>query len=237
MRVEIKTKELDAIQTVGELLQQTRLHKQVDICDASAELKISPMYLQALEQGQYDKLPCLIYTRNFVKNYATWLNLDSSVVLMLFEKEWNLHAKLSSPQEMEVKESIKRSDFWKLPRWISLGVSALGVMAILTYFGYELYQLRQPPMLTIMTPEAELVIDKQLVEIQGQSEPEVVLSINNQTVLSDSQGYFKEQIALQPGLNIIKVKAKKKHSDEAIVYRKVIVEDKTQFTQAEDTSG
>ena len=100
----------------------------------------------------------------------------------------------------------------------------------MTYLGHGFYNLRQAPDLVIETPTEELMLDKQIVEIAGISDPEAELFINNQSILSDQEGGFLERVALQPGLNIIEITAKKKYSRENTQFRKIIVESPSSFS-------
>jgi len=235
-RVQFETKSLDVIQTVAELFVYTRSQTGLTVDEIARHLQISPFYLEALEEGNYGKLPSYVYTRNFVRCYGQYLGLRTEPLLALFEQEWTLFEK-HQQQLFPVNRSrlgISRSDFWTLPRWLRWAGASLLVVAIFGYLGFELYDLRQPPLLSIYTPQEELITDKQVVEISGKTEPEVTLSINNQTVLSDVEGNFTERVTLQPGLNVIEIGARKKYSRESSVYRKVIVQEKQTFTNAQE---
>ncbi len=232
-KIQFQQKSLASVQTVAELFRNTREELRLDIEEIARELQISPLYLDALEKGSYGQLPCLIYTRNFVKSYARVLRLPNDEVVKQFEKEWVLFSKHQQPLLQDHSEkSVNKKDLWRMPRWIRWGISTLAILAIVTYLGSELYALRQPPELTVYSPDEEVMTDKQLIEIAGQTEPEVALSINNQTILSDTDGNFEEIITLQPGLNVIEIKAQKKYSQVSKVYRKVIVENQPVMTDS-----
>lgn len=236
LRVSFETKKLEAIQTLAELLVHAREQSGKTVADAAQVLQISPLYIEALESGEYQKLPCYVYTRNFVKKYGKWLKLNLKSLVETFDQEWQLFTKMQTSLPLPEKQTINRTDFWKMPRWFRWVGASLVVTAMLSYLGHELYSLRQAPMLVVDTPQEEMVTDRQLVQITGATEPEVEISINQQTILSDSDGNFSEMVALQPGLNLIEVSAKKKYSDEATVYRKIIV-DQNVFTQAPGHEG
>lgn len=232
-KIQFQQKSLATVQTVAELFRHTREELRLDVQEIARELQISPLYLEALEKGSYGQLPCLIYTRNFVKSYARALQLPLEDVVKQFEKEWVLFSKHQQPLLQDQSEkSVSNKDLWRMPRWIRWGISTLGILAIITYLGSELYALRQPPELTVFSPEEEVMTDKQLIEIAGQTEPEVSLSINDQKILSDTDGNFEEMITLQPGLNVIEIKAQKKYSQVSKVYRKVIVENQPVMTDS-----
>lgn len=227
-----RSKPVSAIQTVAELLVFARQQRQASVEDAARDLQISSFYIEALEQGDYARLPCLIYSRNFVKQYGAWLGLHVPPLVTLFEEEWKLFEKLQ-PVLINVprrRMGVKSSDLWKLPRYARLAVATTVVCAVIAYLGLELYQLRQPPQLVVDSPAEEQLLTKQLVQVRGQTEPEAEISINNQIILTNAQGRFNENVALLPGVNVIEIQAKKKYSRESKVYRKIIVTEQPTIT-------
>lgn len=227
-----KSKSITAIQTVAELLVFARTQRQSTVDEAAAELQISPFYLEAMEQGDYARLPSLVYSRNFIRQYGTWLGLHVPPLVTLFEEEWKLFEKLQ-PVLIDVPRrplGIKSSDLWKLPRYARLAMASTIVLALFAYLGLELYQLRQPPVLTVESPSEEQMVARQLVQVRGQTEPEAEILINNQSITSDAEGRFNEKVALLPGVNIIQIQAKKKYSRENKVYRKIIVAEQPTIT-------
>lgn len=224
MTVKFHSKPVSTIETLGELLVFSRNQQGLTIEHAAQELQISPFYLEALERGEYGKLPCLVYSRNFVREYGNWLGLNVGPLLELFEQEWALFEKLQkSLPAMPTRQGVKKSDLWKLPRLFRWMGASLVICSVFTYLGWELYQLRLPPKLVLVSPSAEELIHKQIVDVKGQTEPEATIMINNQPVLSDAQGNFNEKIALQPGLNVIEVQAHRKYSRENVQYRRIMV--------------
>ncbi len=230
-KITFTEKTVSSIQTLGEIFASARQEQQESLDDIAVFLQISCFYLEALEAGNYAGLPSKIYTRNFVKKYAQFLQLDVQAMLKMFEHEWTLFEKhqlrlLDAPKE----KGVKSTDLWKMPSWLRWSGATLLTFSILTYLGHGLYNLRQAPELVIASPSEELMLDKQIVEIAGISDPEAELFINNQSILSDQEGGFLETVALQPGLNIIEITAKKKYSRENTQYRKIIVESPSTFT-------
>ncbi len=68
------------LKELGSLLQQQRLHKGINISDVAAETKISPHYLDAIEQGNAGRLPHTAFAKGFIRNYARFLGLDTPAV-------------------------------------------------------------------------------------------------------------------------------------------------------------
>ena len=62
--------------SVGETLRRERVRRNLDLKQVSDELKISTRFLQAMEAGEFDKLPGGVFAKAFVRQYAQLLGLD-----------------------------------------------------------------------------------------------------------------------------------------------------------------
>ena len=72
---------------VGSLLRRKREQKERTIADVAAELNIRAAYIEALEQGRFDKLPGKAYAIGFLRSYAEYLTLDSKDLVRRFKDE------------------------------------------------------------------------------------------------------------------------------------------------------
>src|SRR5260370_10471511 len=61
---------------IGETLRRERLRRNLESDEISRELKISPKFLEAIEDQQFDKLPGGVFAKSFVRQYARLLGLD-----------------------------------------------------------------------------------------------------------------------------------------------------------------
>jgi transcriptional regulator with XRE-family HTH domain len=66
---------------IGERLRAERVRRKRSIDDISRETRISPKMLEAIEREDFERLPGLLFTRNFVKQYALALGLDAEPLL------------------------------------------------------------------------------------------------------------------------------------------------------------
>jgi cytoskeleton protein RodZ len=63
---------------IGETLRQARLRLGVDLNQVAQKTKINRRFLEAIEAGDFDKLPGGVFARMFVKQYADALGLDGA---------------------------------------------------------------------------------------------------------------------------------------------------------------
>ncbi|MFQ5381975.1 MAG: helix-turn-helix domain-containing protein, partial [Dehalococcoidia bacterium] len=61
---------------IGEALRTARLDLGVDLRRASADTRISRLFLEALEEERFSELPAAVYVRGFLRSYAGYLGLD-----------------------------------------------------------------------------------------------------------------------------------------------------------------
>ncbi|MTI12980.1 helix-turn-helix domain-containing protein [Sansalvadorimonas verongulae] len=74
----------DKFLRAGQALAEARMNKGLSLEDVSARLKISPPYLQALENCEYDQLPGTAFVRGYLRSYARLVELDENHILALY---------------------------------------------------------------------------------------------------------------------------------------------------------
>lgn len=72
---------------IGEILRKEREQQKLTIQDVEQATSIRALYIEALEQGEYDKLPGEVYAKGFIKNYANFLNLNGDDMVKKFIME------------------------------------------------------------------------------------------------------------------------------------------------------
>lgn len=66
---------------IGDLFKQRRQEMQISLKDAENSTSIRMVYLQAIEDGELQKLISPIYAQGFVKQYAVLLGLDGDSII------------------------------------------------------------------------------------------------------------------------------------------------------------
>lgn len=93
----------------GEILKEERIKKGLSLREVSDKIKISPNFLDAIENNNLHYLPGGFFTRNFVRAYARVLGLNDEKIL----KEFNLVNEPFKIEKIE-KEKHKRTGFLPL---------------------------------------------------------------------------------------------------------------------------
>jgi cytoskeleton protein RodZ len=85
-QIEASTTSL-TLQGVGQILMQAREKAGMTVEEASAQLRISPNQVRAIESGDSDALPISVYARGFVRNYAKLLKINSQPLLQAYSPQ------------------------------------------------------------------------------------------------------------------------------------------------------
>ena len=213
-------------QTVGEKLQAARETLGLTLKQAANSLKIGTKYLQALENNAYNLIPGEVYAKNFIKVYSQFLQLEPKEFLSQYKSEQRIYDKTKKVKTGDFKTPVARvPKFYLLvtPKILRGLITLILAMAVLGYLGVKIYAIVTPPDLLIESPLDSLEIKTSFIEVTGRTEPEAILKINGQQVVTDEQGNFSETIDLLDGVNIIEITAEKRHGRQQKVYRQVIV--------------
>ena len=203
--------------TLGEKLKKLRGEKRIALGEVSRVTKIRVEYLQCLEDGKYDELPADVYVRGFLKSYADFLGVDEHSLVKLFEKEKGIKKNLEkgkNPVKTDSKVAPNISAFIFTPKKIVLFFVALIVFGAFFYLYREAGSLTDTPRLIILSPEQNSQVEKNSVSLEGKTDKDASVYVNDQLVLVDDNGKFKEDISLQAGINVIRVRAVNKFQKE-----------------------
>ena len=203
---------------VGQQLKARRQALRLSLAQVEVDTKIRGKFLSALEAGDYGSLPNDIYSRGFVQHYASHLGLDGSDIAAQYvlERGGVAQADTKRPKLVGSKRLVFTGRIVTV-----IGVIAV-VVAVLWYLLWQFSALAAPPTLTITQPDADMVLVGAVITVAGRSTPGTDVSVNDSPVLSDTDGNFSEKVALQDGINAIRVAARSKLGKTTTVTRHVL---------------
>lgn len=199
------------IDTVGEELKRARKEKKISLEQASAKTSINKKYLKALEDGKSEKLPQGIYGKNFLKEYALFLRLDTDSIIEMYEKDAE-EKNEANQKNIFSKEIPKAYYFLSTPRIIKNIIIILILFVCIAYLGYYLKNIFSPPELLIISPLDNITIEDTSISINGQTEPGAEVIVNGEPILIKPDGSFDKELSLKYGLNTVSITAQKKYS-------------------------
>jgi len=110
---------------VGTVLREARSRRKVELSEVEAATRIRHRYLRAIEHEEWDVLPGGVYTRGFIRTYASFLGLDGDRLVSDYRESvepW--HRSADAPQPRPEGGSAPSG-----PRGVAIG--ALVVTAVI----------------------------------------------------------------------------------------------------------
>lgn len=75
---------------VGEILRRSRLEFGQSLADVSEVIRIKSAQLDAIEKGEFHKLPGKVYAIGFIRTYSEYLGLDGDKMVELFRVQFRV---------------------------------------------------------------------------------------------------------------------------------------------------
>lgn len=210
--------------TIGDKLKNARIEQSGILEKISRKINIDVKYLRALEMNDYNKFSDNFYCKKILKKYVDFLNLDFESINNLLLEEMNIVKVNHKKTDIFLTKKIKWKNFIIFPK-LSKGIIIIFlVLTCLSYLWFTLQSVFSPPELAILNPvQNNLVIDEKYVIINGVADPETKIRINDNMVLSDTDGEFSKEVNLKNGINNVVIVASKKYSKENIVKKQILV--------------
>lgn len=208
--------------TLGEKLGKLRSERRISLSEISRATKIQVKYLEYLEEGAYEKLPADVYVKGFLRNYSEFLGIDEKILIKLYEKERGIKNNLEKGKKAKKGnlpvggEKINISSFVVTPRILAAGAIVILVLGGFFYLYKEIGSFASTPRLVILSPEKNYSTSGNSVEVSGATDRDAKVFINEQPVLINDEGNFRETLTVQNGANTITIRAVNRFEREAI---------------------
>jgi cytoskeleton protein RodZ len=152
---------------ISETLRQARLRSGVDLDKLAAKTKINPRYLEAIERGEFEKLPGGIFARMFIKQYADAVGLDGASFAEEYARSSQFGSSTPAYQAKTFSESQSNfqpripsfsaiSDSSRNERLTSMLSSLIWVVAAILVCAGAYYALAHLPSRTVVREETSV---------------------------------------------------------------------------------
>lgn len=208
---------------VGDILKKRRIEKNLTLEDIERRTKIRKKFLQAIENDDYSLFSSSTYLRGFIKNYSDFLNLPTQEILAIFRREFD-----ENEQVGIIPKGLSEPLQVPLTRLTPTKISFIAAVTLLILFFVYLIKgyisVTGVPELVVMTPKAgeKVIIEKVLVE--GKTDPNARITINNQEVLVNQDGNFSKEVTIGKNTTSLTIVAENKEGKKAIIERIIEVE-------------
>ena len=96
---------------LGDKLRAERERQNLTIKDIEQGTSIRALYIECIEKGEYESLPGEVYTKGFIRNYATFLKLDADAFVQEFNQERHPEAVLQAQEQAAEEPTAKEDSF------------------------------------------------------------------------------------------------------------------------------
>lgn len=210
------------MRTIGQLLKEAREAKLYTLDEVEKHTKIRKELLRALENNDYEKLPPLTFIQGFVKNYGKFLGLESDKLLAVLRRDFE--ATKHPPSVMEsFSKPLGKKRFLVTPSRL---IGAVVAIIIVTFFAYLWFEYRQfvgSPVLEVNSPSQGQTVEVTTISVEGITDPDSKVTINDQQIGLDTEGKFKEEVKLSSSVNTISIVSTSKFGQSTKVERTVYI--------------
>lgn len=206
--------------SLGEELRRRRTFKKLGIDEVAQTLGIRREYLLAMEEENFNSLPAGLYGKNFLKKYASFLEVDKELITKFLQETTDDRTE-TDPFSQKI---LKRNKFLIFPKIIRNLLIGLAVLVCFLYLIFYFKKIVLPPELIVNQPEKNLMIKESSILVSGHTEKEAEVKINGELILNNNDGQFSQTVNLKKGVNTLTISAKKKYSQENIITRQILVE-------------
>lgn len=212
------------MRTVGEILKRARTEKKLDFEDIEKAIKIRKKFLIALEENAWDKLPSLPYIKGFIRNYSLYLGLKPDEMVAIFRRHFRDKEKtglLPSGLTHPLDEPVFRFT----PQ---IGLIGIVIAFLVLFSGYLFFQYlsyTNPPNLVVTKPLEGEIIQTNKIQVDGKTDADAVISINNQKIALSGNGEFSTTLLLSPGVNSIIIESTSKSEKKKTITRTIQIQE------------
>ena len=210
------------MKTIGTYLKELRLTSKLSLEDISKQTKIRIDYLEAIEKDNFKVLPAAAFVKGFIRNYTLAVKGDPEKSMAIFRRDFDQNQKgkvvprgLAEPVETNVR-------FWS-PRTTSAIVVLFGVVLLGIYMLRQVFTLVSAPELIIISPEEGQIFETEMVNVQGKTKSDAVVTVNNQQIVVDSNGDFQLTLDLDSGEHTILVETESRDGKSREAVRTIVV--------------
>jgi len=215
-------KKVEAL-TLGERLKKMRADRCMTTTDVSRATGVQARYVEALESGDYSRLPADVYVRGFLKSYASYFGASPEPFVLLYDRERGIEQTLrAQSKDFPKDQKIPFPHLTITPKMLTTAIAISICLVSVGYIYIKFNDFVSKPSLIITDPVSGTSVSKSLIVIRGVSDRNGSVFINGEPVIVDENGNFSESVALHPGTNDIVVSASNRFEKETI--KKISVE-------------
>jgi len=203
------------MKTIGEHLKEKRISKRYSYKKVEKGTRIKEEFIKSLEEEEWEELPDYPVVLGFVKSLAAFLELDPEREAAILRRDY-------PPKSLPVnpKPDVVKRFSWS-PRLTFIVGVAISLAVIFSYLGYQYISFIRPPLLEVISPEDGMRMSEMIVKVEGRTDNDATVVINNQPIIVNDGGEFMIDLAITKDTKEIVVVAKSRSGKESTIRRKI----------------
>ena len=193
---------MDCMKKLGDILREQRERKEVTLEQVEEATKIRKSFLLSLESGDYSNFPAPTAIKGFLKIYADYLDLQEKEILAFFRREFD-ETKDGNITPKTTLKPVRDPLIRFSPQTIFTAIAVAGVAVLFAYVWVQYQAFAGAPQMEIYSPKDGVVTQKADLNVEGKVSSNSNLTLNNQKIDLERDGYFKTNIQLQEGVNVL----------------------------------
>lgn len=213
-------------ETLGERLSKKRVSLGFEVKDVERTIRIRAKHVELIEASDWDKLPPDVYVRGFLRSYARFLKLDPDKVITIYLKEKGLteNVKRIATKTEIVKKKAPAPRVIITPKRLIFFSTGFLAITVLAYIAWQIVILTAPPRLSLVTPADNIKVEDDAIIVEGRTDAGSNVFVNDVPIGVTPDGFFKESVSLQDGVNLVKISAKNRMEKETEITRTIVAE-------------
>jgi len=204
------------VKTIGQVLKEARTNKKILPEQLEFKTKIKKNFIKAIEAEDWENLPAYPVVLGFVRSIAERIDVQTDFALALLRRDY--------PPKKEVKVSpspnLENKVVWSPRLTFVLGISSFLIL-ILGYLGIQYVRFISPPELLIDKPKENEQLLSRTVKVEGKTDTDAKVEVNNQPVLVDQDGNFSTDIEISESTSTLLIKSTSRSGKETVIERKI----------------
>jgi cytoskeletal protein RodZ len=180
--------------TIGEVLQEQRAAHHISLEQLAKKTRIRAEYLDALENNQFAKLPAAAFVKGYIKTYAQAFGFEHESLLAMLRRDYKESVKGTLVPREFLKPVLKKR---RSVTSITIFMMVLGgfFLSLISYVAIQWYNLQKPPFLEVVQPADQAQVAARVI-IEGNTDPEALVTVNEQPVAMQPDGSFTSELVL-----------------------------------------
>lgn len=206
------------MRTIGQILKEARIAKKYTVVRLENATRIKKDFIEAIEEERWQDLPPFATVAGFVKNLASELGIEEKSISAILRRDY-------PPKKTNInpKPDVIKGFNWSPKITFFVGIGAV-FLAIFGYVAFQYFRFSAPPKLLVESPQEGQSVSGSTLVVFGSTDVDSVVTVNNQPVLTDSDGNFSVSLEISGNTNEIVIKSVSRSGKETSVRRTIKVE-------------